>query len=170
MQVQDLNNLASSLLQAPDLPAPSASVKTRKYLPLHWLAPFTRVDTQFSGYQVTFEAAIALRPSNPRFRIGNVPLALMSPDQGKTLIVNIGTTVNRLEIGLIGGKAITATALNAAGDGTAITQTPNSDGDEHNSRFYPHRVILETGAAETVRLDSTSPFMLTRLGIETGSN
>lgn len=166
MQVQDLQRLASSLLQAPDLPAPSASVKTFKYLPLHWLDPFVRVDTQFSGFKVTFESAIAFHPSNPRFYRGDRPLALMSPDQGKTLKINIASTVNKIEIWLVGGKSIMATALNEAGQCVAIAQTPDSEDDKENCQLYPRKVTLETGTAKVVHLDSTSPFMLTRLGVE----
>jgi hypothetical protein len=166
MQVQDLNHLASSRLQAPGLPAPSASVNSRIDVPLHWLEPFVRVDTQFSGFKVTFDSAIALRPSNPRFHIGDRPLALMSPNQGKTLKINIACTVSQLEMWLVGGQSITATALDAAGQCVAIAQTPNSDIHEGKVQFYPQKLALGTSAAEAVHLSSISPFMLTRLRVE----
>lgn len=166
MQVQDLEKLAPSLLQAAELPAPFTSPQRWRYLPIHWLQHCESVDTQFVGFQVQFESAIAICPSNPRFYIGDAAIAIMSPLQGNQLRMHVGKAVTAIEVWLMGGQSVTLSALDEGGHCVAIAHTCPAPETINNSPLVAHKVTLDTHAADTVLLNSKLPFILTRLALQ----
>ena len=166
MQVQETHDLASSRLQAAYRPASSTTANTWKYLPIHWLEHCQRVDSHFSGFQVEFESAIAIHPSNPRFQLSDLPIALMSSGQGKSLTVTLGEAITAIEVWLLGSEAITVSALNDNGDRTETVRTQDVSNDETAVQLSAQGVTVETRSASTIRIDSRSPFLLTRFAIQ----
>jgi hypothetical protein len=167
MQVQDIHNLASYCGPAVKRPVTSATASPWTYLPIHWLEHCQKVDRQFANLQVEFESAIAVQPSNPRFQVGHLPIAIMSPDQGKLLNVTVGKTIKAVEMWLMGSRSVTVSALDKTGHCVAIARTQDLD-DETIPRLSAQRITLETQAADAIRLDSKSPFVLTRFAIQKG--
>lgn len=134
-------------------------------VPLHWLDHCQRVDTQFAGFHIQFDSAIAIRPSNPRFQIADLPIALMPPGSGQHLKATIGASVKKIEIWLVGSAAVTVSALDQTGHCLAMAQTQAGQTNADNTHLLAQRITLETAIATTLRVTSKLPFMMTRVAL-----
>jgi hypothetical protein len=166
MQVQDIDNLAPLRSQTSSWSAPSEATHRWKCLPFHWLEHCQRVDSQFLGFQVEFESAIAIHPSNPRFQIGNLPIALMAPRKGNHLKVNVGINVNSVEVWVVGNRSVAVSTLDDQGHCIAMRQTQDFSETESISKLTAQSVVINTQSVSTLCIDSRSPFILTRFAIQ----
>ena len=169
MQAQDIAKLMPRLLPSPhrQKQATAAPAQSRKYLPIHWLENYEPVNTQFSRFQVEFEAAIAVRPSNPRFQGGDLPNAIMACPQGLSLKAKIGPDIQQVEIWVVGSRAATVSALDEQGHCVAIAQTAKPIRHPDELAYPAQSVVVDTHSACALRIDSKFPFLLTRLALHT---
>ncbi|WP_204137849.1 hypothetical protein [Halomicronema sp. CCY15110] len=139
-------------------------------LPLQQLTNYERIDHQFSGHQVWFESAIALRPSNPAFQARESTLTLMSQARDTGLKVTLGEAITEIDFGFISSAPLTISCLDAQGHCVALWQ---ADLDAQPTtltktagRPMAQGVSLDTRGTKTVRIDSRAPFVLTRFWIK----
>ena len=165
MPVQEIDSLTSSTLPVAGQPQP-ATLQPWRCLPIKSLNNFEWVDRQFAAYQVWFESAIALRPSNPQFHGSDRSIVLMPASQEHSLKISVGEAVTEIEIGLISSQPVTLSLLDAQGHCRALvnTITMPSTPVEHNDNDpkYPTQgITLRTGNATTLRIDAKEPFIMT---------
>lgn len=134
-------------------------------VPLHWLEHCQRVDTQFSGFHIQFDSAIAIRPSNPRFQLADLPVALMPSGSGQHLKATIDASVKTIEIWLVGSAAVTVSALDKAGHCLAMAQTEADQTTADDTHLIAQKITLATAIATTIRVTSKLPFMMTRVAL-----
>ncbi len=163
----------SSYLPTPSVPTqlsqqPLAPVSAEGWqcLPLHWFEHCQSIDTQFAGFHITFESAIAIRPSNPRFQIADLSVALMPTGSGKYLKASVGEPVQGIELWLIGSAAVTISALDEGGHCLTMAKTQANLMTPENTHLMAQRARLETTSADSIRFDSKQPFILTRVALK----
>ncbi|RZM77427.1 hypothetical protein [Leptolyngbya iicbica] len=135
-------------------------------LPLQRLANFERIDHQFSGHQVWFESAIALRPSNPAFQAHESTLILMSQARDTGLKITLGDAVAEIDFGFISSAPLTLSCLDAQGHCVAMFQADQGTLAETGGQPKIEGVTLDTRGTKTVRIDCRAPFVLTRFWVK----
>ena len=166
MQVQTIDTLANAVLRPPVLQSePALSQWGWHCLPLHWLENFAPVAAQFTPWQVQFEGAIAIRPSNPRFQTMADALVIMPNQAGKSLKVNLGPTIDEIDLWVVGSEAVTVSLLDAVGHCVAVATTTPAPTAPNPITYPTQRLTLDTHNAHRVRIDSRSPFILTHVAV-----
>jgi hypothetical protein len=139
-------------------------------LPLQQLTNYEQIDHQFSGHQVWFESAIALRPSNPAFQAHESTLTLMSQARDTGLKVTLGDAITEIDFGFISSAPLTISCLDAQGHCVALFQTdPTAQPKpltEAAGRPMAQGISLDTRGTQTVRIDCRAPFVLTRFWVK----
>jgi hypothetical protein len=139
-------------------------------LPLQQLTNYEQIDHQFSGHQVWFESAIALRPSNPAFQAHESTLTLMSQARDTGLKVTLGDAITEIDFGFISSAPLTISCLDAQGHCVALFQTDPAAQPipltEAAGRPMAQGISLDTRGTQTVRIDCRAPFVLTRFWVK----
>lgn len=162
MQVQDIDKFAPF---APKVFSPqnySTVEKDWGCLPFHWLSQFDRIDSQFSSFQVWFEDAIALHPSNPRFLVGDEDLAIMPTCRSKVLNIKLGKAITQVQLWLSGSAPVRVSAFDKGDRCVATVQTPELLETGENLKYPAQLATLDIQNASYLRIDSKSPYILTR--------
>ncbi|MEM0980118.1 MAG: hypothetical protein AAGH78_07570 [Cyanobacteria bacterium P01_H01_bin.58] len=152
-------------MQAPAQTSYIPSVRWR-ILPIAQLHTFELVSRQFSPFGIFFEDTIALRPSNPRFSLPNCPMVLMPKGRCKGCKIHLQDVASAIDLGLIGSKKITVSALDDKGYCVAVAKTDaiSSTAVQH---AYPEQFVrLKAGHATTLRLEAKAPFVITHFSFE----
>ncbi|MEO1094277.1 MAG: hypothetical protein AAFX01_05200 [Cyanobacteria bacterium J06638_28] len=143
---------------------PAVSWKT---LPIAQLHNFESVNRQFAPFGVRFDDTIALYPSNPRFSLPNCPIVLMPKGRCKGCKIHLQDAVSAIDLGLIGSKQITISALDDKGYCVAVAQT-EAISPVAVKQVYPEQFVrLQAGNAKTLRLEAKAPFVMTHFSFET---
>lgn len=145
---------------------PSVSWKT---IPIPQLNTFEPIGRQFLPFGLIFEDTIALRPSNPRFLLPNCPMVLMPTGRCKGLKVHLKSPMSAIDLGFMGSKAITVSALDAKGHCVAVTKTETISPLDIKQVYPEQFVRIRTGNAKVLRIDAKAPFVMTHLSCETTS-
>ncbi len=156
------------LAQATPTPGRGSSLFSVSWqtLPIAKLDGYTTVDQQFLPLGLIFQDAIALRPSNPRFtQLGN-PVVLMPVGQCRGLKVQVHVPIQSIDLGLMGSKGVTVSALNEQGHCVAIAQTQDIDPTTVEHIFPEQFLRLDVSTVQTLRIESKAPFLLTRFAFE----
>ena len=139
-------------------------------LPLQQLTNYEQIEHQFSGHQVWFESAIALRPSNPAFQAHASMLTLMSQARDTGLKVTLGDAITEIDFGFISSAPLTISCLDAQGHCVALFQTdpaaPSTTLTAAAGRPLAQGVAFDTHGTQTVRIDCRAPFVLTRFWVK----
>lgn len=179
MQTQAIDTAAKASAQVADRASVRSSESPTRHLsrwsclPLQQLNNFDLVSYQFADQQVWFDAAIALRPSNPYFQAGESSLTLMADTPTASFKVRLGQDITEVDFGYISSAPLTITCLDDQGHCVAIVKTtkpaPKLQPQVSESQQYAIQgIALNTGNATTLRIDSTAPFVLTRFWVKQG--
>lgn len=182
MQTQAIDTAATAPIKfadrSPTAPSESATGQGSSWycLPLQQLNNFESVHHQFAAQQVWFEAAIALRPSNPYFQAGEASLTLMANPAATGLKMRLGNRITEIDFGYISSAPLTISCLDDQGHCVAIVRTAESTARLHaaqpeSGRPAPNQydiqgITLNPGGARTLRIHSTAPFVLTRCWVK----
>lgn len=138
-------------------------------LPLQQLTNFEVIHQQFAAQQVWFESAIVLRPSNPAFQVDDTALTLMAHAPDKGFKVTLGSAVTEVDFGFISSAPLTISSLNDQGHCLAIFKASpevTSQSGQADEGPVIQGVTLNTRGAKSLRIDSRSPFVLTRFWVK----
>lgn len=162
MHVNDVDNLVPTLPQVPNLRTPPTPKPQRCPWPVDWLENFETLDSQLSAFGLTFERAIAFRPSNPRFYPGSDNLVIMPDHQSRFLRISVSKSTSQINLWVMGSQVITASALSARGRCVKTVRTSEPEIDDA-TQVYPQQLIsLDTRYIKTIRIESKAPFILAR--------
>ena len=165
MPLSGIGSLTSPVLPAAKQPsAPTA--RDWRCLPIKALNNFEWVDRQFAAYQVWFESAIAVRPSNPQFHGDDRSIVLMPAPCEQGIKISVGEAVTEIEIGLISSQPVALSLLDAQGHCRALVNTIASpatsvEQSAPDPKYPTQGITLRTGNATTLRIDAKEPFIMT---------
>lgn len=154
---------------------PIGRSKTTSYqwqcLAIQGLRNFEKVHQQFVASGITFEGAIAVRPSNPRFQLHAGALTIIPACNRNGIKVDLSPRVAQINLGFINSQAITFALLSAEKHCIASVKVPPSP-----QFSVPHSIelsgpdlqgiTLDTDTAVTLRIESPSPFTLGRFWVK----
>ncbi|MGD1943724.1 MAG: hypothetical protein ACFB0G_20710 [Leptolyngbyaceae cyanobacterium] len=165
MLVQEIDSLTSSVWPAARVPQ-AAPAQPWRCLPIKALNNFEWVDRQFAAYQVWFESAIAVRPSNPQFHASDRSIALMPASHEHSLKISVGEAVTEIDIGLISSRPVTLSLLDDQGHCRALVNTitlPSTPVEQSatDPKYPIQGITLNTHNATTLRIDAKEPFIMT---------
>lgn len=176
MQTQAIDTAATAphkfVDQSPTSHTASAGRQRHSWLclPLQQLHNFEPVHHQFAAQQVWFDAAIALRPSNPYFQAGEAALTLMADTSATGLKIRLGNRITEIDFGYISSAPVTISCLDEQGHCVAIVKTAESlaqlPPQAASGQYTIQGITLNTGSTKTLRIHSTAPFVLTRFWVK----
>lgn len=87
----------------------------------------------------------------------------------KGLKVHLKSPLSAIDLGFVGSKAITVSALDAKGYCVAVTKTEAISSSEVKQAYPEQFVRIQVGNAKVLRIDAKAPFVMTHLSFEATS-
>lgn len=147
----------------PSAATPSVAWHT---LSFDFARPYEMLSQQFHPLGITINRGMAIRPSNPKFILGDRRPVLMPAYDHQGLTLHLTQPLLQMQIWVMGSQRIAMVALNKTGHCVATGQTRDLPSLPREAPLTQQMLGIQTRGVARICINSAAPFVVTQLRIQ----